>query len=89
MAYCYKLNVRPAESTDSDKAEGTEIENVELEKSNILMMGPTGSGNLINALCQSVNFTCLTGKTLLAKTLARLVNVPFVITDATTLTQAS
>ncbi|KAK4480511.1 hypothetical protein RD792_013586 [Penstemon davidsonii] len=35
---------RPAESTDSDKAEGTEIENVELEKSNILMMGPTGSG---------------------------------------------
>ncbi|KAL8144412.1 hypothetical protein V2J09_017444 [Rumex salicifolius] len=44
---------------------------VELDKSNILLMGPTGSG-----------------KTLLAKTLARLVNVPFIIADATTLTQA-
>nr|GMC94524.1 CLP protease regulatory subunit CLPX1, mitochondrial isoform X2 [Ipomoea batatas] len=42
-----------------------------MEKSNILLLGPTGSG-----------------KTLLAKTLARLVNVPFVIADATTLTQA-
>lgn len=44
---------------------------VELEKSNILMMGPTGSG-----------------KTLLAKTLARILNVPFAIADATTLTEA-
>ena len=44
---------------------------VELEKSNILLMGPTGSG-----------------KTLLAKTLARTLNVPFAIADATTLTEA-
>jgi ATP-dependent Clp protease ATP-binding subunit ClpX len=46
-------------------------EEVELAKSNILLIGPTGSG-----------------KTLLAQTLARLLNVPFVIADATTLTEA-
>ena len=44
---------------------------VELAKSNILLIGPTGSG-----------------KTLLAQTLARLLNVPFVMADATTLTEA-
>lgn len=44
---------------------------VELQKSNILMLGPTGSG-----------------KTLLAQTLARVINVPFAIADATTLTEA-
>ncbi|HIV34223.1 MAG TPA: ATP-dependent Clp protease ATP-binding subunit ClpX [Candidatus Blautia intestinigallinarum] len=44
---------------------------VELQKSNILMLGPTGSG-----------------KTLLAQTLAKLLNVPFAIADATTLTEA-
>ncbi|GAB5604952.1 ATP-dependent Clp protease ATP-binding subunit ClpX [Sideroxyarcus sp. TK5] len=44
---------------------------VELSKSNILLIGPTGSG-----------------KTLLAQTLARLLNVPFVMADATTLTEA-
>ncbi|MGR9108416.1 MAG: ClpX C4-type zinc finger protein, partial [Gammaproteobacteria bacterium] len=44
---------------------------VEIDKSNILMLGPSG-----------------TGKTLLASTLARIVGVPFVIADATTLTQA-
>jgi ATP-dependent Clp protease ATP-binding subunit ClpX len=46
-------------------------EDVELAKSNILLVGPTGSG-----------------KTLLAQTLARLLNVPFVMADATTLTEA-
>ena len=44
---------------------------VELQKSNILMVGPTGSG-----------------KTLLAQTLAKLLNVPFAIADATALTEA-
>ena len=46
-------------------------DDVELAKSNILLVGPTGSG-----------------KTLLAQTLARLLNVPFVMADATTLTEA-
>ncbi|HEY5576092.1 MAG TPA: ATP-dependent Clp protease ATP-binding subunit ClpX [Clostridiaceae bacterium] len=48
-----------------------ENDDVELQKSNILMLGPTGSG-----------------KTLLAQTLAKLLNVPFAIADATTLTEA-
>ena len=57
----YKRMRHPAETEDE----------VELSKSNILLIGPTGSG-----------------KTLLAQTLARLLNVPFVIADATTLTEA-
>ena len=47
------------------------IEDVELQKSNIVLIGPTG-----------------TGKTLLAQTLARILNVPFAIADATSLTEA-
>ncbi len=50
---------------------GQKKDEVELAKSNILLIGPTGSG-----------------KTLLAETLARLLNVPFAIADATTLTEA-
>ena len=51
--------------------EGTRADDIELQKSNILMLGPTGSG-----------------KTLLAQTLARVLNVPFAIVDATSLTEA-
>lgn len=50
---------------------GNKIDDVELQKSNIVMLGPTGSG-----------------KTLLAQTLARVLNVPFAIADATSLTEA-
>ena len=50
---------------------GGKNDDIELGKSNILLIGPTGSG-----------------KTLLAETLARLLNVPFTIADATTLTEA-
>jgi ATP-dependent Clp protease ATP-binding subunit ClpX len=50
---------------------GLKVEDVELQKSNVVMLGPTGCG-----------------KTLLAQTLARILNVPFAIADATSLTEA-
>lgn len=50
---------------------GGKVDDVELQKSNILLLGPTGCG-----------------KTLLAQTLARILNVPFAIADATSLTEA-
>nr|WP_209310955.1 ATP-dependent Clp protease ATP-binding subunit ClpX [Streptomyces spiramenti] len=55
----------------SEQDSGSRDEDIELAKSNILLLGPTGSG-----------------KTLLAQTLARMLNVPFAITDATALTEA-
>ena len=61
--YNHYKRLRETESNSED--------DVELAKSNILLIGPTGSG-----------------KTLLAQTMARLLNVPFVIADATTLTEA-
>jgi ATP-dependent Clp protease ATP-binding subunit ClpX len=59
-----RIDSKPATGKDAD-------DDIELQKSNILLLGPTGSG-----------------KTLLAQTLARILNVPFAIADATNLTEA-
>lgn len=64
--YNHYKRINSQEAKTTLKSDG-----VELQKSNILMLGPTGSG-----------------KTLLAQTLARILNVPFAIADATTLTEA-
>lgn len=64
-------NVDTKDENSSRSALLESLKDVEVEKSNILFMGPTGSG-----------------KTLLARTLARLLEVPFAISDATTLTEA-
>lgn len=60
-----------SEENGEDKTKVKVMEDVDLEKSNVLMLGPTGSG-----------------KTLIAKTLARILDVPFASADATTLTEA-
>ena len=66
------LQTSSATPTDSSSAfQPDPFAEVEIEKSNILLIGPTGSG-----------------KTLLAKTLAKILDVPFCIADATTLTEA-
>ena len=71
---------------------GAEIPVVEVEKSNILLLGPTGCGFYLLLLrhmstwFKSVLYVG-SGKTLMAKTLASLVHVPLVITDATCITQ--
>ncbi|MEP6823125.1 MAG: ATP-dependent Clp protease ATP-binding subunit ClpX, partial [Chthoniobacterales bacterium] len=68
----FKRVMQAPASTDSSAAfQPDPFADVEIEKSNILLIGPTGSG-----------------KTLLAKTLAKILDVPFCIADATTLTEA-
>lgn len=59
------------ENEVSDASTAADFDDVEIEKSNILLVGPTGSG-----------------KTYIARTLARMLNVPFAIGDATTVTEA-
>jgi endopeptidase Clp ATP-binding regulatory subunit ClpX len=66
-----KANDADVNSIADDSGYGRDVEECEIDKSNIMLLGPTGSG-----------------KTLLVKTLARLIDVPLVIADATCLTQA-
>ena len=58
-------------SINANSGDNEDLKDVQIEKSNIIMIGPTGCG-----------------KTLLAKTIAKILNVPFAIADATTLTEA-
>lgn len=67
----FEVEVEKGQIQPVTLSSGKTVDPVEIDKTNILLLGPTGSG-----------------KTLMAKTLARLIDVPLVICDATTLTQA-
>lgn len=67
----YKRLNQPIANTGKQNKKGENNDDVEIEKSNVIMVGETG-----------------TGKTLLAKTIAKLLNVPFAIVDATVFTEA-
>jgi ATP-dependent Clp protease ATP-binding subunit ClpX len=67
----YKRILQEPPASEKDQPDLGSTSEVEIEKSNILLIGPTGSG-----------------KTLLARTLAKILDVPFAIADATTLTEA-
>jgi ATP-dependent Clp protease ATP-binding subunit ClpX len=67
----YKRLNQPTGSNGKQNKKGEKQDDVEIEKSNVIMVGETG-----------------TGKTLLAKTIAKLLNVPFAIVDATVFTEA-
>ena len=69
--YIIARRQKQQEQMAEDKTKTKVFEDVDLEKSNVLMLGPTGSG-----------------KTLIAKTLAKILDVPFASADATTLTEA-
>lgn len=69
--YVIEKRQKAEELKKAGEAKTKVFEDVELEKSNVLMLGPTGSG-----------------KTLIAKTLAKILDVPFAAADATTLTEA-